>query len=705
MTKDPYKYYRIEARELLDGLSQGALELEKGQGGPDRVGRLLRLAHTLKGASRVVKQGSIAEIAHAIEDVLAPFRDGNTPVPKDAASQILRHLDGVQKKILELEASTAESRALPVARAVPPAPGPEPAARPAAAQDFPAEAAPKAGEAFETVRVDLSEMDSFLDQVTELGSQGTSLRAGLVRVLRSRTLARTLYRELSQPDRSAESTSKKVSLAEELRHELRSAYRLLAGDIDQVESRIERIHESAHRIRLVPAAAIFPTLERAVRDAAQSVERSVAFHASGGDQRLDAQVLGGLRDALLHVVRNAVAHGIEPASERGAAGKPAEGNVRMTVEQRGRRVAFVCVDDGRGIDVEGIRAAALRRGWITPAEASRLGLEEAVQLLLRGGLSTTTGVTELSGRGIGLDVVRETVERLKGELSVRSVKGRGTKLEVVVPISLSSRAVLMVEAADLVVSIPLESVVTNVLLKPADVSRSANRDTIRHEARMIPLIGLAAVLGRGGVSKRVTSWPAVIVRAAGEEIALRVDRVVGASRVVVRPLPPAAQAEAVVYGASLDPEGNPLLALDPAGLVAAARTAPVAMAPAQVTEQPPILVIDDSLTTRMLVQSILESAGYRVDLASSGEEGLVKARERRYGLFICDVEMPGMNGFEFVTRTRADVALKEIPSILVTSLASAEDKSRGKRAGARAYIVKSEFDQGSFIQIIRGLME
>lgn len=688
MTKDPFKYFRIEARELLDGLAQGSLELEKGQGGAEVVVRLLRVAHTLKGASRVVKLGPLAEQAHAVEEVLAPFRDGKSPVPREAVAALLRHLEGLRAKVRELDGVPAAPAPASAATTSTPAAGPAPAV-----------------EAFETVRVDLSEMESFLESVTEIATQGGALRTAVQRVHRGATLSQDLHHRLGRHGDGVEAAAKRSSAAEELRHELRAAHRLLSGEVDRLEARIERIHESAHRLRLLPAATIFPTLERAVLDAGQQVQRLVGFRAAGGDHRLDAQVLGSLRDALLHVVRNAVAHGIESAAERAAAGKPAEGRVGLTVEQRGRRIAFVCSDDGRGIDVDGVRAVAVRRGLVPAADAARMGLQEAVQLLLKGGVTTTAGITELSGRGIGLDVLRETVTRLKGELSVSSAPGKGTTIEIVVPVSLSSQAVLMVEALGATVSIPLEAVVKSLLLKPSDVSRSANRETIRYEDRMIPLLGLATALGLDGVSSRENSWPAVIVRFGGESIALRVDRVIGVGRAIVRPLPAAVRADPVVYGASLDPEGNARLALDPAGLVAAARTASGAPTKPVARERRPILVIDDSLTTRMLEQSILESAGYRVDLASSGEEGLAKARERRYALFICDVEMPGMNGFEFVTRTRGEPALQDVPAILVTSLASPEDKSRGKRAGARAYIVKSEFDQGSFMQIIRGLIE
>lgn len=680
-TKDPYKYYRIEARELLQGLSQGALDLEKGQGGTDTLVKLLRLAHTLKGASRVVKVADIAELAHAMEDVLAPFRGGAVPVSREAVATVLRQVDTAEQKLRELGAPA-------------PAPAPAPEAAPAA----PPPMARRADDGFETVRVEIPEMDEFLGSVTEAGIQISSLRSGLQKVHRARALLRTL-----QDESGTEPAAKRTAAAEELNAELQAAERFLTDDIEQAESRIARIQDRAERMRLVPAAAIFPILERAVRDAAESVRKPVRFVSAGGDHRLDAYVLRILRDALLHVVRNGVAHGIEPEAARAAAGKPREGTIQVAVERRGSRLAIVCSDDGCGIDVEAVRAVAVRQGVLAPAAAARVGLQEAVQLLLRGGLTTTGAVTELSGRGIGLDVLRDAVSRLKGELFVRSDRGRGTAIEVVVPVSVSSQAVLQVDAGGMRVALPLDAVVSSVLLRPEDVVRSADRDSIRQGGALIPLTPLSGLLGRPSPAPS-GSFSAVIVRAGGEEVAVRVDRLGEATRVMVRPIPPAAQAEPVVLGACLDAGGTPQLVLDPRGVVDGARRAAPSALPEATRDRSPILIIDDSLTTRMLEQSILESAGFQVDLAVSGEDGLAKARDRRYGLFICDVEMPGMNGFEFVTRAKADAALKDIPSILVTSLASPEDKSRGKRAGARAYIVKSEFDQGPFLNIVRELL-
>jgi two-component system chemotaxis sensor kinase CheA len=484
---------------------------------------------------------------------------------------------------------------------------------------------------------------------------------------------------------------------EELSAELHAAERFLTDDIEQAETRIARIQDRAERLRLVPASAIFPILERAVRDAAESVRKPVRFVSAGGDHRLDAYVLRILRDALLHVVRNGVAHGIEPEAGRAAAGKPREGTIQVSVERRGSRLAIVCSDDGCGIDVEAVRAAAVRQGVLAPAAAARVGLQEAVQLLLRGGLTTTGAVTELSGRGIGLDVLRDAVARLKGELFVRSDRGRGTAIEVVVPVSVSSQAVLQVDAGGVCVALPLDAVVSNVLLRPEDVVRSADRDAIRHGGALIPLTPLSGLLSRPAPAP-TGSFSAVIVRAGGEEAAIRVDRLGEVTRVMVRPIPASAQADPVVLGACLDAGGTPQLVLDPRSVIDGARRAAPSATPEATREGSPILIIDDSLTTRMLEQSILESAGYEVALATSAEEGLEKARQSPYALFLVDVEMPGIDGFTFIERTRREPAL-------ASSRSEPEDLARGAQVGASGYIVKGRFDQRELLGLIERLVE
>jgi two-component system chemotaxis sensor kinase CheA len=663
--KDPYKYFRVEGRELLDGLTKGVLELEKGVAGKEAVGHLLRLAHTLKGAARVVKQSAIADIAHEIEERLSPHRDGGA-LGRAKIDELLRLLDGIGSglKSLDEEAPRAANAEAPV----------------------------------ETVRIEIGEVDTLLRGVAEAGVQLTALRQQEAQLEHGRRLADALLQQLR-------GVPQVRSLAEELAETLERVQRGFGGGVDQVERELIQVRDTADRLRLLPASVVFAALERAVRDAARSLERRAELRTSGGENRVDAHVLGKVGEALLHLVRNAVAHGIEDERDRRAAGKPPVGAIEVSVEQRGSRLIFMCSDDGGGIDVDAVRAVAIRRGLVQAGAARQLDLDEAVQLLLKGGVSTTPVATLTSGRGVGLDVVRAVAAQLRGEVLVRSTRGRGTTVELRVPISLSSVGALLVKAADLIVAIPLAAAPRVVRVEAADVARSGARESILYEGTAIPFLPLGRALARSTPNARAArAWSVVVVQSEGSFTAVGVDRLLGAAEVVVRPLPSTVAASPLVAGASLDAEGNPRLLLDPAGIARAARTELATSAAPSVAERPVVLVVDDSLTTRMLEQSILESAGYEVDLATSGEEGLEKARARRYNLFLVDVEMPGIDGFEFVARTRTDPLLRETPSMLVTSRGAVEDKRRGEQVGARAYIVKSEFDQERLLKTIRGLI-
>jgi two-component system chemotaxis sensor kinase CheA len=314
-------------------------------------------------------------------------------------------------------------------------------------------------------------------------------------------------------------------------------------------------------------------------------------------------------------------------------------------------------------------------------------------------------VNEVSGRGIGLDVVRETAARLKGEVAVRSEAGRGTIVEISVPVSLSSLAALEVDAGGAVAAFPLESVRRVLRVSDHDIARSPSGDSIAHQGKVIPFVHLSRALGWTAVPRgKGKAWSAVLVEGSSGLAAVGVDRLRGAASVVVQPLPEMAAADAMVLGASLDSGGNPQLVLDPDGLLAAARVSRAPAAEAAARRRPPVLIVDDSLTTRMLEQSILESAGYEVDLATSAEEGLIKAHEKQYGLFLVDIEMPGMDGFDFVLRTKSDAALRDVPAILVTSRNAPEDRRRGVTVGALGYIVKGEFDQGRLLGLIGELI-
>jgi two-component system, chemotaxis family, sensor kinase CheA len=573
-----------------------------------------------------------------------------------------------------------------------PAPAPTAATLPEASP-----VASPAEDELRTVRIDVEEMNAVLRAVAETGVQVASLKANVAMLRRLSELSGTLaLQSWTTPGAAA----RQLGLAEELKAGLGRATQALEAGLERVEQELADVREGTDRLRLVPAESLFPALGRAVRDAARALDREVELVPSGGTLRLDGHVLGPLRDALMHLVRNAVAHGIESPVERVRAGKPRAGRIELDVARRDRRVVFTCRDDGQGVDVRAVRRELVARGLATPAVAEALGEADVLERLFASGLSTTARVTQIAGRGVGLDVVREVVERLGGEVHVESEAGRGTRIELAVPVSLTSLRALVVEVSGTHAAIPLDAVRETLRLESADVNRSPAGDSVAHGGQVIPFLPLARALKHPSGAARA-SYSTVVIGAGGRSAAIGVDRLRGTFELVVHPLPAAIRADNVVAGASLDAEGNPELVLDALGLLEAAADAGTGAVSAP--ELLPILVIDDSLTTRMLEQSILESAGYAVELAVSAEQGLEKARQKPYGLFIVDVEMPGMDGFEFVARTRADPQLGRVPAILVTSRGSPEDRERGERAGASAYIDKGEFDQNLLLANIRRL--
>lgn len=678
MGRDPLQYFRIEARELHDALAAGILALEKAPENRALVRDLLRLAHTLKGASRVVKQPEIADLAHSVEDALAPFRDGDRTPARGEFDALLRLLDRIAGRVTALEALPAAS-----------APG-----APAAAE-----------EAYESVRVPIQDLDVLTRLVFEAAVGAQALRHCAEATARAADLAGVIAETLGAPrvaegGPAARGLSRARGLAEDLQALLGRSGRELSSGLEHAELRLEQVRDAAEQLRLLPASGVFGALERACRDAAAMMGRRVEFQAVGGHVRLDAHVLAALRDALLHVVRNAVAHGIEAPEDRISAGKPAAGRVVVEFVRRGPRVAFQCRDDGAGVRLAAVLEAARRRGVVAAGEEP--SADELLALLLRGGLSTSGAVDVVSGRGIGLDVVGATAARLKGEVAMRTEPGRGTTVEVSVPVSLASAWALLVGSGDDVICVPLDAVWRCKLVRADEIGRTGEGESVAIDGRVLPFAPLHRVLGRAGA--RRGAWPVVVLQAGGRAAAIAVDRLAGAAEIMVRRLPVSAAAEAVIAGAALDAEGTPQLVLDPLGVIEAAAGFGASSPEPPAPEPPLVLVIDDSLTTRMLEQSILESAGYRVELAVSGEEALAKARARRFDIFLVDVEMPGIDGFEFIERARQDPALRDTPSILVTSRSSADDRRRGLDVGARAYIVKSEFEQGLLLDSIRRLV-
>jgi two-component system chemotaxis sensor kinase CheA len=681
MSQDPYRYFRLEARELLDQCGQSVLDLENGGAPAPLVQRLLRLAHTLKGAARVVRQAEIADHAHAMEDVLSPLRDTAGPVARTSIEAVLARLKAI-------------GALLPGLAVRDPAEAPR-LARPAAEEET------------RTVRADLAEMDAVLDGVSETHALVGNLRGTASGIEQAQHLVDLLLAQLA-PGRQRGavpadgSLDRTQAIAEQLRRRFGGIARTLEQTLDQMDRELHQLRDAAERLRLAPVGSLFAVLERTARDTAETLAKRVVFIGTGAELRLDSHVLGAVQAALIQIVRNAVAHGIEPADERRRAGKPEAGRIEVSVTRRGQNFAFECRDDGRGVDFEAVRRAALNCG-LARAEVQSLDAAALMRLLLQGGVSTAGAVTPVAGRGVGLDIVRDALDRLGGEVAIRTEPGRGTVLELIVPASLAAMEALLVEVGAERLAVPLDAVRRTLRLGAGDVARAAAGTAAVFDGRAIAFMPLAKLLGAGAWPDG-RAWTALVVESKKGQAAIGIDRLLGTARIVVRPLPPQAACGEAVAGATLDAEGNPMLVLDAEGLVAAVVSAAAGL-PDAAPARRKVLVIDDSLTTRMLEQSILESAGYEVDVAISAEEGLEAARREPYALFLVDVEMPGMDGFAFVERVRADPGLHHVPAILVTSRNAPEDRRRGRDAGAQGYVVKSEFDQAALLSLIRPLVE
>ena len=681
MNRDRFRYFRIEARELLEQMNRAVLDLERAYAAESLV-QLLRQAHTLKGAARVVRVREIAESSHALEDLLIPCRDSGEISPEQIAGA-LRLLDQIAVALAQLGGE------------VPPDGAPVPAGVDAAGEealagkpDFAAEAESRLDQAALFGSAADASLETLLENFNAVRAQLDTLAGQVGRLERGRQLTNLLLQQLPAQGQGR-------FVAEELRLLLARLEGSLTQGFYEMDRDLRGAREQAESLQLARADALFTGLLRTARDTARELGKEVSFESRGGDVRLEAQVLVGAQRALLQAVRNAVAHGLETSSERLAAGKPRQGKVQVQVSRRGTRAVFRCRDDGRGLDFQAVRRAAQARRLPLPATPA-----EAWELLLRGGISTSPRVTEAAGRGVGMDLIRETARSLGGEVHLRSEVGLFTEIEVSVPVSLASLAALAVRSGGQRLLLPLDAVETTLRVETSQLLHSSGEMGYPWEnGEILPYRSLSQAFG--GSPEASTALALVVVHTGQQRVALGVEAVLEIAQVVLRPLPPLAPAWPYVAGLAVNTQGDPDLVIDPRGLFDEHLTPAPLAAP---KSRPRILVVDDSLTTRMLEQSILESAGFVVDLACSGEEGLEKLQAQDYALILVDVEMPGIDGFTFLERLRKMPERAHIPALLVTSRAAPEDLARGRAAGAQGHVVKSEFDQKDLLERIWALV-
>ncbi len=482
-----------------------------------------------------------------------------------------------------------------------------------------------------------------------------------------------------------------------------------AEDHSRLAAVTDRLHDQVRRTRMQPLATLFPPLRLQLREMARNAGKRIEMSVDDGGAEADRQVLDQLREVLLHLLRNAADHGIELPAQRIAAGKPDVGTVTISAEVSGDHLNIQLSDDGTGVNLAAVRARAGSVGMI--ADVDQASEADLLDMIFLPGFSTRHTVSEISGRGVGLDVVRTLVERMRGHVSVCNHPGRGADFLISVPISLARSHGLLLRAADAVYVLPLDAIQRIVAIAPTQIRHLEGRPVLRLDDRPMPVVSLADLLGM----PQLTATPgglALILGSGERQVACQIDAVLGEQELVIHRLPSPLVRVRFISGATILADGQVVPILDVVDLVRAAagihRAPPPAPKIEEVRRAPMVLVADDSITTRTLEKNILEAAGYSVRLATDGQEALDLLRSMADNggcdLLLSDVDMPRLNGFDLTRQVRGDVKLRHLPVVLVTSLDSAGDRERGVAAGADAYIIKRAFDQQALLDIIGRLV-
>ena len=574
-----------------------------------------------------------------------------------------------------------------------------------------------------TIRVRAVQLDSLLNLISEVvisqikadqrGLELRMLQSGVADTWQAWARVKATSAEAATAGDVSASLEEDLTVLDDLLSDHRRALAALvkeyAEDTSRASTVVSDLQEQGMQLRMLPVSTIFNTFPRAVRDLAHAAHKDIDLVLEGLDTELDKKVLEEINDPLIHIIRNAVDHGIETPEERIAMGKPAQGTVRMVARQEGDRIVIEVSDDGAGIDPEKVKAAAVRKGYLTEAEAAAMSTREARYLIFESGFSTAAIITEISGRGVGMDVVRQyVVEKLKGSLDVESELGVGTRFRVTIPLTLAIIRALMLRVGDRMYAIPTASIEETLRVSPEDLLKVEGREVIRRQRRTIPLVRLGDILGVE-YTQGDGKIPIAVIGFSGHRIGFIVDAFVGEQQIVIKTLGSHLKRVDNVAGVTVLGAGEIVVILNVPDLMDRARSRSgmrVGGVKAEDRKGPKrILICEDSFTTRELERSIFEAAGYDVEVAMDGAQGFGKLRG---GLdveaIVTDVQMPNMTGFELTRAIRSDPTLQHIPVIIVTSLERDEEKAEGIEAGADAYITKSVFNQDTLLETVERLI-
>ncbi|MDR6708715.1 MULTISPECIES: hybrid sensor histidine kinase/response regulator [unclassified Novosphingobium] len=736
--------FRIEAEEQTKALTDALLALEKDPAQGDMLECCMRAAHSLKGAARIVGVHPAVTVAHAMEDIFVLAQGGQLRL---APAQIDLLLSGVD--LLSALAGQGEGenfdediwqadaeRFAAALTAAPVASEPEPAPPPvivAAVPEIPSEIQPapaserllpeKPGEGDRALRVSAENLNRLLDMAGESLVETrrlAPLEQSLLRLKRMHHQAAAAIDALQAALPADLLDERTASALEEARRRLFDCRRQLAGGLDELEASNHRTTNLAHRlynqalmVRMRPFADGMGGFPRMVRDIARELGKQVRFEILGERTQVDRDILEKLDAPLGHLLRNALDHGMESPEERRAAGKPAEGFIRVEASHQAGALRIIVSDDGRGIDLSAIRRTIIARGLAAPDTAARLSEAELLEFLFLPGFTMKSDVTEISGRGVGLDIVQDMIRQVRGRVRIISRHGEGTRFRLELPLTLSVVRALLVDIGGEPYAFPFAHI-AGAMKVPADQVRTVEgRQHILIEGNAVGLVGAHQVLGCAPPDGAPEELCVVLLGAGDHMFALVVDGFTGGRELVVQPLDPRLGKIKDISAASLTEDGAPLLIVDVEDmlrslekLAATDRLAPVGREIGVETgaRRKRVLVVDDSFTVRELQRKLLDHHGYDVEVAVDGMDGWNALRHGGFDLVVSDIDMPRMDGIELVRRIRHDPALKAMPVMILSYKDREEDRRRGLEVGADYYLTKGSFQNDALIDAVIDLI-
>ncbi|MFI8743808.1 response regulator [Pseudomonas sp. NPDC077186] len=724
--------FRSEVAERLVTLGDTLANWRERGAGQTDIESLFREVHSIKGAARAAGVGEIERLCHAWESLLGSVRHGELELTAERVELCRLALKAVKRlhagqvldgdELAQIIESLGDSGAerevqLPGRETALPEAQPEPAATATAAA---------------TVRVPTQRLDGLLFHC-EVLLQHKLEAAAHARGLQGHVLA---FEPQRNKRRLGSGTLKRLRDGlEEFPAALRDDLKGLLDHLDWSQDQLDRLHFGAARLAragnhlaqglallsealstemqgvlLLSGSSLLEGMPAMVQDLAAQAGKRVELQVRGESLQIDKRILEELRAVLTHLLRNAVDHGLETPQQRSAEGKSTVGKLSVELLQESADAFELRVgDDGSGLDTQALRAKAVAEGRLTEEQAEGLDEREARALIFASGLSTSEMITDISGRGLGMAIVQDSVERLGGRIDLESSPGRGTCFHLHLPLSLSTFRAVIVRNAERVFAVPAHAVERCLRLPASAVRTLENRPSVVYEGAVLPLWPLGDVLGLVQPPPAGDELTLLLLRVRGERFLLLVEELLGDQEIVVKGLGRQLLRVRNLMGATLLGDGQLVPILHPVDLYNSAQAAQGSSLGQQAQTRKAgvvqrLLVAEDSFTSRGLLKAILEAAGYRVTTANDGLEAWNALKQAQFDLLVSDVEMPRLDGFTLTSRIRADRELADLPVVLVTALHSAEDRARGLEAGANAYLVKSGFEQDNLLEVIRRLI-